>query len=464
MMLSFPAPQPFLPHSDLSRLSRLLRLLRTRRTKFLRFCLFLPAHLSSHYFPLCLLLYIGAYGMVVSAVDRHTQQRVAIKKLLLKEQLNLAKRALREVKILARLRHECVVPVLDILAPSDPAKITDVYLVLRLMETDLHKVCLGLSSISEKSRRPTVACIILLPLTPPSSPLLQVIKTLRKQGRLIPAEHTCFWTYQLLRGLKYLHSASVLHRDLKPQNILLNSNSTCDLVVCDFGLSRVLDPEHPPRLSEYVATRWYRAPEVTLTLNQYSSKMDMWSVGCILAEMLAGKPLFQGVNAIDQMQRILDVVGTPSDQDLEWISSESTRAYVKAQHQRPASNLASLFPYAEDLALDLLSQLLQFNPHKRPTAAEALTHPYFVQRNYHNPADEVSWGLCPSFGLVFTFVASILFFWGAAVSLPSTFTYLPQPEAERPLTSEEIDVEGMTLQRIKEKLVEEVHLFRTLVC
>lgn len=217
----------------------------------------------------------------------------------------------------------------------------------------------------------------------------QVIKALRAQGRRIPAEHTCFWTYQLLRGLKYMHSAAVLHRDLKPQNILLNSNSTCDLVVCDFGLSRVLDPAHPPRLSEFVVTRWYRAPEVTLTLNQYSSKMDLWSVGCILAEMLGGRPLFPGTNAIDQMQRILTVIGSPAEEDLAWIASESTREYMRSQPQRPPTDLAAIFPDADPLALGLLAALLHFNPDRRPSAAEALAHPYFVQRQYHNPEDEV---------------------------------------------------------------------------
>jgi hypothetical protein len=253
----------------------------------------------------------------------------------------------------------------------------------------------------------------------------------------------------------------VLHRDLKPQNILLNSNSTCDLVVCDFGLSRVLDPARPPRLSEFVVTRWYRAPEVTLTLNQYSSKMDVWSVGCILAEMLAGQPLFPGTNAIDQMQRILAVIGSPAEEDLTWISSESTREYMRSLPHRPRVNFADLFPGVDPLALDLLAALLRFNPDRRPSAGEALTHPYFLQRDYHCPEAEVRWralkaapGIAHEPILFLTLTPCALFL--PAPASPS------QPEADIPLSVDEMTVESLTMDRVREEFVAEANRFHAL--
>lgn len=152
-----------------------------------------------------------------------------------------------------------------------------------------------------------------------------------------------------MRGLKYIHSANVLHRDLKPSNLLLNT--TCDLKVnkytyiplfchycvflsllnftiylqiCDFGLARVADPEHDHTgfLTEYVATRWYRAPEIMLNSKGYTKSIDIWSVGCILAEMLSNRPIFPGKHYLDQLNHILGVLGSPSKEDLECIINE----------------------------------------------------------------------------------------------------------------------------------------------
>ncbi|VDL95959.1 unnamed protein product [Schistocephalus solidus] len=111
-------------------------------------------------------------------------------------------------------------------------------------------------------------------------------------------DHICYFLYQILRGLKYIHSANVLHRDLKPSNLLINAN--CDLKICDFGLARMNDPEHDHNgiLTEYVATRWYRAPEIMLNSKGYTRSIDVWSVGCIFAEMFDSRPLFPGKHCI----------------------------------------------------------------------------------------------------------------------------------------------------------------------
>eukprot|EP00061_Rhincodon_typus_P001087 g13678.t1 len=140
-------------------------------------------------------------------------------------------------------------------------------------------------------------------------------------------EHARYFLYQLLRGLKYVHSANVVHRDLKPSNLLVNEN--CELKIGDFGMARGLGtgPGQPePFLTEYVATRWYRAPELMLSLDGYSSAIDLWSAGCILAEMLGRRQIFPGKNYLDQLQLILTVLGTPPERLVASVGSERVRS------------------------------------------------------------------------------------------------------------------------------------------
>lgn len=121
------------------------------------------------------------------------------------------------------------------------------------------------------------------------------------------------------RGLKYVHSAGVVHRDLKPSNILINEN--CDLKICDFGLARIQDPQ----MTGYVSTRYYRAPEIMLTWQKYDVEVDIWSAGCIFAEMLDGKPLFPGKDHVNQFSIITELLGTPPDDVIKTICSENVR-------------------------------------------------------------------------------------------------------------------------------------------
>ena len=125
------------------------------------------------------------------------------------------------------------------------------------------------------------------------------------------------WLIFLQRGLKYVHSAGVVHRDLKPSNILINEN--CDLKICDFGLARIQDPQ----MTGYVSTRYYRAPEIMLTWQKYDVEVDIWSAGCIFAEMLEGKPLFPGKDHVDQFSIITELLGTPPDDVIKTICSET---------------------------------------------------------------------------------------------------------------------------------------------
>ncbi|XP_067648667.1 mitogen-activated protein kinase 1-like [Haliotis asinina] len=289
----------------------------------------------------------GAYGMVVSAIDTETKSKVAIKKISPFEHQTYCQRTLREIKILTRFKHENIINISDILRAPSIEEMKDVYIVQCLMETDMYKL----------------------------------LKT-----QQLSNDHVCYFLYQILRGLKYIHSANVLHRDLKPSNLLLNT--TCDLKICDFGLARVADPDHDHTgfLTEYVATRWYRAPEIMLNSKGYTKSIDVWSVGCILAEMLSNRPLFPGKHYLDQLNHILGVLGSPSQEDLNCIINEKARGYIQSLPFKPKVPWNRLFTKADDKALDLLDKMLTFNPQKRITVEQSLSHPYLEQ--YYDPADE----------------------------------------------------------------------------
>ncbi|XP_058567277.1 mitogen-activated protein kinase 3 isoform X3 [Panthera onca] len=160
-------------------------------------------------------------------------------------------------------------------------------------------------------------------------------------------DHICYFLYQILRGLKYIHSANVLHRDLKPSNLLINT--TCDL-------------------------------------KGYTKSIDIWSVGCILAEMLSNRPIFPGKHYLDQLNHILGILGSPSQEDLNCIINMKARNYLQSLPSKTKVAWAKLFPKSDAKALDLLDRMLTFNPNKRITVEEALAHPYLEQ--YYDPTDE----------------------------------------------------------------------------
>ena len=199
--------------------------------------------------------------------------------------------------------------------------------------------------------------------------------------------HKQYIVYQLLKCIKYMHSAELLHRDLKPSNLLLNSE--CHMKVADFGLARSLitkEVDTQPLLTDYVATRWYRAPEILLGSNKYTKGVDMWSVGCILAELLLGKPVFPGTSTLNQLDRVMEITGRPTPDDIDAINSPLAATMLESLPPTRKKNLRDMFPTASDEALDLVKTLLQFNPSKRLTAEQALKHPYVTQ--FHNPDDE----------------------------------------------------------------------------
>jgi len=212
-----------------------------------------------------------------------------------------------------------------------------------------------------------------------------------RSGQPLTDAHFQSFIYQILCGLKYIHSANVLHRDLKPGNLLVNAD--CELKICDFGLARgfSIDPEeNAGYLTEYVATRWYRAPEIMLSFQSYTKAIDVWSVGCILAELLGGRPFFKGRDYVDQLTQILKLLGTPNEETLSRIGSPRAQEYVRNLGYMEKIPFKQIFPHANPDALDLLDKMLAFDPTQRITVEQALEHPYL--QIWHDVTDEP---VCP---------------------------------------------------------------------
>ena len=188
----------------------------------------------------------------------------------------------------------------------------------------------------------------------------------------------------------FLHTGSpaIIHRDIKAQNVLLDDPvNPVSAKLCDFGLARSLtheshDHEYTnPALTEYVATRWYRAPEILLASPKYTKGVDMWSVGCILGEMLVGSPIFPGTSTFNQLERILKYIPSPSKMDIDSIKSHYGPSVIERASSAQKKSLEDLvLPSGSSKeSLDLIRRLLQFNPNKRITADEALKHPYVIE-------------------------------------------------------------------------------------
>ncbi|XP_040847527.1 mitogen-activated protein kinase 15 [Ochotona curzoniae] len=292
----------------------------------------------------------GAYGIVWRAVDRKTGEVVAIKKIFdaFRDKTD-AQRTFREIMLLQEFEgHPNIIRLLDVIRAQNDQ---DIYLVLESMDTDLGTVI--------------------------------------AKGSLLQDMHKRYIFYQLLRATQSLHAGRVIHRDQKPSNVLLDAN--CLVKLCDFGLARPLggEAEGPggQALTEYVATRWYRAPEVLLSSPWYTPGVDMWSLGCILGEMLLGRPLFPGTSTLHQLELILRAIPPPTEADLLALGSSYSSLVLHHLGARSRQDLHALLPPDTPAqALDLLQRLLVFAPDKRLSAAQALRHPY-VQR-FHCPGQE----------------------------------------------------------------------------
>ncbi|KAK4324041.1 hypothetical protein Pmani_005290 [Petrolisthes manimaculis] len=303
-----------------------------------------------------LMVDVKAYGIVWKAIDRRTGEVVAVKKIFdaFRNETD-AQRTFREIVFLLEFSsHPNVIRLLNVLR-ADNNK--DIYLVFQFMETDLHNVI--------------------------------------KKGNVLEDIHRRYIMYQLFRAARYLHSGSVIHRDLKPSNLLVDSD--CRVKVADFGLARSVEPsarvepQGDPTLTNYVATRWYRAPEILLNSKRYTLGVDMWSLGCILGEMLLGKPMFPGSSTIDQIERIMAIIAPPSRDDLQQVSSQYAATLLSkplgnGSSARGTKSLREILTGAPNDAIDLIEKLLVFSPERRLTAEQALKHPYVAR--FHNSANE----------------------------------------------------------------------------
>ena len=279
----------------------------------------------------------GAYGIVWAATEKRTGRRVALKKCFDAFRNGTdAQRTYREIMYLQQLAgHDSIIRMQHVIRAENNR---DIYLTFDHLETDLHAVI---------------------------------------RANILEEIHKKYIIYQLLKALKFMHSGELLHRDIKPSNLLLNSD--CKAKLCDFGLCRSVgaSPHEQnntvPVLTDYVATRWYRAPEILLGSTLYSKGVDMWAVGCILGEMLLGKPLFPGSSTLDQLQKVMHVTGFPSPEAVGNLRSPFAKAMLEqaansgqpSQHGGRGVGLRGLIPNQSPEAFDLLESCLQFDPLRR---------------------------------------------------------------------------------------------------
>ena len=274
----------------------------------------------------------GTYGVVYKGRNRESGQTIALKKITLDEaEEGVPCTTIREIALLKELQHDNVVRLKDVVNTK-----SSMYLVFEYLDLDLKQHM-------EDHR---------LGATP------QLIKR---------------YLHQIISGIAYCHTHRILHRDLKPQNLLIDKE-TEELKLADFGLARAFDIPIK-RYTHEVVTLWYRAPEILLGSPHYSTPVDMWSIGCIFAEMVNQKPLFPGESEIDQLIRIFSVLGTPNE-DL-WPGISLLPDFSENFPKWTPKSLKEFVPELDDLGIDLLTQMLQYEPSKRINARAALAHEYF---------------------------------------------------------------------------------------
>ena len=296
----------------------------------------------------------GAYGVVFKVIDKKTKEQVALKKLFgaFQDEVD-SQRTFREVMLLQELNgHDNIIRLLNVIKAENDL---DLYLVFDYMEADLFNVI---------------------------------------RANILQDIHKKFIIYQILKAIKFIHSADIIHRDLKPSNIFINSD--CHVKLGDFGLARTLEnnPHMGTMVTEYVATRWYRAPEMILAGQNYGKPIDMWSVGCILYELLVGTPILPGKSTKDMIRMMFSVTGFPDRKEYNEVKKDCKIQQIeyddllqeKIKKKKNILQMVSKFSH-DEVAIDLLLKLLVFNPKKRLTAEQALEHPYVA--DFHIPEEEI---------------------------------------------------------------------------
>ncbi|KAL1956351.1 hypothetical protein VTO42DRAFT_7434 [Malbranchea cinnamomea] len=274
----------------------------------------------------------GTYATVFKGRNRQTGEMVALKEIHLDSEEGTPSTAIREISLMKELKHENIVSLHDVIHTENK-----LMLVFEYMDRDLKKY----------------------------------MDTRGDRGQLDYVTIKSFMQ-QLLRGIAFCHENRVLHRDLKPQNLLINNKG--QLKLADFGLARAFGiPVNT--FSNEVVTLWYRAPDVLLGSRTYNTSIDIWSAGCIMAEMYTGRPLFPGTTNEDQLQKIFRLMGTPSERS--WPGISQLPEYKPNFPVYATQDLRVIIPQIDQLGLDLLLRMLQLRPDRRISAHEALAHPWF---------------------------------------------------------------------------------------
>lgn len=297
----------------------------------------------------------GSFGVVCTALDKVRNETIAIKRIrpFANDEWD-ARHTLREIRLMKLLRrHPNIISLYELSIFEDKSEL---YMMMELMDCDLHRIIQSKQSLNDM-------------------------------------HYKCF-ARQMLEGIKAMHRVGVFHRDLKPGNILVSKD--CQLRITDFGLARFMDEEtllgenRQNPLTEYVVTRWYRCPELLLSPNlPYSAAIDIWSIGCILGELIKRKPLFPGKSHANQVQLILEVRGYKGPRDLGFELSDEASSFLEKRCKYPGKSLSSFIPQVSNSALRLLEQLLQLNPKLRPTAEQALQFDYITDAQVMCDYDDI---------------------------------------------------------------------------
>ncbi|KAH6890312.1 kinase-like domain-containing protein [Thelonectria olida] len=274
----------------------------------------------------------GTYATVFKGRNRQTGELVALKEIHLDSEEGTPSTAIREISLMKELKHENIVALHDVIHTENK-----LMLVFEFMDGDLKRY----------------------------------MDTHGERGALKPTTIKSFM-YQLLKGIDFCHQNRVLHRDLKPQNLLINSKGL--LKLGDFGLARAFGiPVNT--FSNEVVTLWYRAPDVLLGSRTYNTSIDIWSAGCIMAEMFTGRPLFPGTTNEDQIVRIFRIMGTPTERT--WPGITQFPEYKPTFQMYATQDLRNILPAIDPTGIDLLQRMLQLRPELRISAHDALQHPWF---------------------------------------------------------------------------------------
>ncbi|KAJ6404594.1 hypothetical protein OIU84_012709 [Salix udensis] len=277
----------------------------------------------------------GSFGVVFQAKCLETGQAVAIKKVLQDKRYKN-----RELQIMRLLDHPNVVQLKHCFYSTTEKDELYLNLVMEYVSETVHRVSRHFNRMNHQH---------------------------------MPIIYVQLYTYQICRALNYLHHViGVCHRDIKPQNLLVNPH-THQLKICDFGSAKMLVPGEPN--ISYICSRYYRAPELIFGAPEYTTAIDIWSVGCVLAELLRGQPLFPGESGVDQLVEIIKVLGTPTREEIKCMNPNYTEFKFPQIKAHPWHKIFHKQMPPE--AVDLVSRLLQYSPNMRCTALEACAHPFF---------------------------------------------------------------------------------------